>query len=114
MADNGWGPQRPPAGVAPPRTTGFPLGLTAATAIALVLLIGLGVWQLQRLTWKEGLLAHIAALQSAPAPPLGPVLDALAQGRNVDFTRVGVSCPGLAAAPYLQLYGLKDGQAGWR
>lgn len=100
-------PARPP-------TAGFPIGLTVATAIALALLIGLGVWQLQRLKWKEGLLAHIAALQGAPARPIEPVLDALAQGRNVDFTRVRVTCPGLGAAPFLELYGLKDGEAGWR
>ncbi|CAN7564949.1 SURF1 family protein [Phenylobacterium sp. LjRoot225] len=113
MADS-WEPQLPPAPAASPRATGFPLGLTVATALALVLLIGLGVWQLQRLTWKEALLAHIAALQSAPARPLEPELDALAGGRNVDFTRVRLSCPGLGAAPFLELYGLKDGQAGWR
>jgi len=69
---------------------------------------------LQRLKWKEGLLAHIAALQSAPARPLEPELDALAKGRNVDFTRVRLTCPGLGSAPFLELYGLKDGQAGWR
>jgi surfeit locus 1 family protein len=32
-----------------------------ATAISLAILIGLGVWQLQRLEWKEGLIAQIEA-----------------------------------------------------
>jgi surfeit locus 1 family protein len=36
------------------------------------LLIGLGVWQLQRLTWKEGILARIAAAEAGPASPLDP------------------------------------------
>jgi surfeit locus 1 family protein len=112
MSDS-WEPRLPPAPVRE-RATGFPVGLTVATAIALALLIALGVWQLQRLKWKEGLLAHIAALQSAPARPLEPELDALADGRKLDFTRVRVTCPGLATAPFLELYGLKDGQAGWR
>lgn len=103
--------REPPAAPAP---TGFPVGLTVATAIALAILIALGVWQLQRLKWKEGLLAHIAALQSAPAQPIGPVLDSLAKGRNVDFTRVRLSCPGLASARFLELYALKDGEAGSR
>lgn len=31
-----------------------------------VLLLGLGVWQLQRLAWKENLLAEMAAQQNAP------------------------------------------------
>lgn len=97
-----------------PRATGFPIGMTVATAIALVILIALGTWQLQRLKWKDGLLAHIAALQSAPARPLEPTLDALADGGAVDFTRVRVICPGLAQAPFVELYGLKDGQAGAR
>lgn len=98
----------------PPRPRGLPVGLTAASAIAFAILVALGVWQLQRLKWKEGLLAHVAALQSAPARPLEPVLDARAGGRDVDFTRVRVTCPGLGAAPFLELYGLKDGQAGSR
>ena len=41
-------------------------------------------------------------------------MDALADGRDVDFTRVRVTCPGLARARFLELYGLKGGQAGSR
>jgi len=94
--------------------TRFPVGLTLATAIGLAILIALGVWQLQRLKWKEGLLAHVAALQSAKAADIGPVLDAQAAGRDVDYTRVKATCPGLGAAPFLELYGLRLGQAGVR
>lgn len=35
------------------------LKLTVAACLALALLVGLGVWQLQRLAWKEGLIAQI-------------------------------------------------------
>lgn len=97
-----------------PRRGGFPVGLTVATAIALVILLALGTWQLQRLHWKQNLLARIAALQAAPAQPLGPVLDRAAKGGDVDFTRVKATCPGLATAPYLELYSVRDGQAGSR
>ena len=114
MADDGWEPRRPPAPPRPERPGRFPIGATLATAVALALLVALGVWQLQRLKWKEGLLARITALQAAPAQPLEPELNAAAHGRDVDFTRVRVSCPGLASAPFLQLYGLKDGQPGYR
>lgn len=114
MAKDNGAPQPPPGPAEPGRTDRFPIVGTIATAIALALLIALGVWQLQRLKWKEGLLAHIAALQTAPARALAPELDALAHGRDVDFTRVAVTCPGLATAPFLQLYGLKDGQPGYR
>lgn len=96
------------------KRAGFPIGLTFATAIAAAILIGLGVWQLQRLKWKEGLLAHVAALQTARAVDVGAVLDAAAQGRNVDYTRVTATCPGAATAPFVELYGLREGQAGVR
>jgi surfeit locus 1 family protein len=96
------------------RRGGFPVGLTVATAIALAILLALGTWQVQRLHWKRQLLTRIAALQAAPAQPLGPVLDRIAQGADADFTRVKVTCPGLASAPFLELYGLRDGQAGAR
>src|SRR3569623_1509619 len=108
-----WEPQLEPR-AAKPESRSFPVGLTIATLIALAILIGLGVWQLQRLKWKEGLLAHIAALQSAAAPPIEPVLAALSHGRDVEFTRVTGSCPGLAAAPFVELYGIIQGEAGAR
>jgi surfeit locus 1 family protein len=95
-------------------TRRFPLGLTLATAIGLAVAIGLGVWQLQRLAWKRNLIARVEALQSAPAQSVGPVLERLAAGEDVGFTRVRISCPGLGRAPYLELYGLREGQAGSR
>jgi surfeit locus 1 family protein len=108
-----WEPQIEPR-TARPQSRRFPLGLTIATLIAFAILIGLGVWQLQRLKWKEGLLTRIAALQSAPARPIEPVLDALSAGRDTDFTRVTANCPGLAAAPFVEMYGIIDGEAGAR
>lgn len=92
----------------------FPVVLTIAVAIALAILVALGTWQLQRLRWKQDLLAHVAALQAAPAQPLGPVLDRLAAGQDTDLTRVRVTCPGLARAPAVELYGLHKGRAGVR
>ena len=108
--------RHPPAPGANPakHRGGFPIGLTVATLIALAILIALGSWQLERRAWKVGLLQQIAALQAAAPQPIGPVLDARAKGRDVDFTRVTATCPGLGAAPYLELYGLREGQAGTR
>jgi surfeit locus 1 family protein len=40
-----------------------------ATAM-LLLLLGLGTWQVRRLHWKEGVLAQIAHAEAAPAKPL--------------------------------------------
>ena len=47
-------------------------GAGLATLAGVALLIGLGVWQLKRLAWKEGLIAAVAARAHAaptPAPP---------------------------------------------
>lgn len=93
---------------------GFPIGLTIAVAISLAILLVLGGWQMKRLAWKEDLLARIAALQSAPAQPLGAVLAKAAAGGDVDFTRVSLDCSGLAKAPFVELYALRDGEAGSR
>jgi surfeit locus 1 family protein len=102
------------ARAAPTERPSFPVGLTVATAIALAILVGLGVWQLQRLKWKEGLLAHVSALQHATAQPLAAPLRALSHGADVEYTRVSVACPGLASAPFLEVYDLRDGEAGSR
>jgi surfeit locus 1 family protein len=97
-----------------PARRDFPVGMTIATAIALAILVGLGVWQLQRLQWKEALLAHVFALQHARAQALEFPLRELAHGRDVEFTRVSVVCPGLASAPFLEVYDLREGQVGAR
>jgi surfeit locus 1 family protein len=53
--------------------TGFRprLAPTLFTVPAVVILLGLGTWQVQRLHWKEGLIAQRTAMVSAPpiAPP---------------------------------------------
>lgn len=92
----------------------FPIGLTIAVAIAFTILVGLGTWQLQRLQWKEDLLARIVALQAAPARPLEPVLEQIPKGGEVDFTRVKVECIGISTAPMLALYSVRDGVTGVR
>lgn len=62
-----------PNHVAPDAASGGRRGLGPAFAVALLAAAaaaGLGVWQLQRLAWKETLLARLAASRAAPAAPL--------------------------------------------
>jgi surfeit locus 1 family protein len=92
----------------------FAVTPAVATAIGIVILIGLGIWQVQRLHWKEGLLARIAALRSAPPQPLDGVLRRAANDPDIDYVRVRAACPDIETAPYLRLYSVKDGYAGWR
>jgi surfeit locus 1 family protein len=46
------------------------LWATALTLLGLVVLLGLGTWQVERLQWKEGLIAARQAQLAAPAEPL--------------------------------------------
>jgi surfeit locus 1 family protein len=58
---------------------------TVFSVPAVLLLFGLGAWQLQRLSWKEGLIAERAA--ALAAPPV-PVPQTLAEAQHLEFHRV--------------------------
>lgn len=88
----------------------FPWGLTIASAVVFVLLILLGGWQVQRLQWKQGLIAAAAAAAERPAAPLSEVMNEGAP----EFRRVLVDCPGLATAPFVDLRSIHEGQSGVR
>lgn len=89
----------------------FPIGLTVTVAICFAILVSLGVWQIHRLHWKEDLLARVAALQKAPSRP---ALGVLAAGGDMDYVRVDLDCPGLAAAPFVEMFGVRESGAGAR
>ena len=82
--------------------------------IGVVILCGLGVWQVQRLQWKTHLLARIAALQTAPPEPLNVVLNRIADHVDVDYTHVVFTCPTLAQTPTQSIYTVGDAGAGDR
>ena len=88
----------------------FPIGLTIASAIAFAILVGLGVWQVQRLTWKSELLKQVAAARAAPVRPLAEAL----ASQSPAWRRVVLDCPGLATAPYIELQTIVDGRPGSR
>ncbi|NEJ71314.1 SURF1 family protein [Rhizobium phaseoli] len=56
--------------------------------IALAILISLGTWQVERLHWKEGLLADIAARQLAAPVPLADIEAMAAIGGDIEYRRV--------------------------
>ncbi|WP_296814664.1 SURF1 family protein [Brevundimonas sp.] len=88
----------------------FPYVLTVACGAVLAVLIALGAWQVQRLSWKERLIDQAARAESLPPVPLS---QAFAEGEP-DFRRVRMQCPGIARAPYVELRAIEDGQAGVR
>ena len=59
------------AGQTRPRWRGL-VAPAIATLLATAILVSLGVWQVERLAWKESLLATIAARTKAPPAPLPP------------------------------------------
>ena len=62
-------------------------GFTIAAAILLAMLVALGVWQLQRLQWKLGLIDQVS--RNMTAPPLG--LDRiLALGAGAEYHRIAL------------------------
>lgn len=90
---------------------GFPWGLTVACAVVLALLLALGVWQVRRMAWKDGL---IAAAEAAAARPAVPLKTAFADGHGLEFRAVTLDCPGLATAPFVEVRAIEAGEAGVR
>ncbi|MEX2128323.1 MAG: SURF1 family protein [Xanthobacteraceae bacterium] len=46
--------------------------LAILTALGIAILLGLGFWQLERLAWKQNLIARVEARTKAPVTPLPP------------------------------------------
>ena len=91
-----------------------PAAATILTVLGFSLLVSLGVWQLKRLAWKTDLLARIDALKTAPPRPIDGVLSRLASGADEGYVRVKAPCPDIERTPVLRLYGVVNGQAGYR
>lgn len=65
--------------------------VTILAAIAFALLIGLGTWQVERLAWKEALIARVEdRLAAPPEPPPPPPWDDLDLA-DVDYRRVDLT-----------------------
>jgi surfeit locus 1 family protein len=66
-------------------------GAALATLAGVALLAGLGVWQLKRLAWKEGLIAAVAARAHAAPTPVPPPSDwAALKPADYEYRRVAV------------------------
>ncbi|HEY1073084.1 SURF1 family protein [Brevundimonas sp.] len=88
----------------------FPVVLTVLAVLLLGVLLALGVWQVQRMQWKEGLIDGAEA--AADKPPV-PLAEALKAG-NPEFRRVILTCRGLSAAPFVELQSIENSDAGVR
>ncbi len=86
---------------------------TLFTLFALALLIGLGVWQLQRLAWKEGLIAEIEMRAKGTPVTLEEAVGAARAGKDPSYDRVRVKGR-YDNGKERYLYALSDdGEPGW-
>jgi surfeit locus 1 family protein len=88
------------------------VGLTALMLAALAVLVGLGVWQLKRLQWKEGLIAEIETRTKSPPITLADAVAIARQGRDPSYYRVRVEGR-FHHAQELYLYAVADERVGW-
>ncbi len=88
------------------------VGLTALMLASLALLIGLGVWQLKRLEWKQGLIAQIEARTKGPPITLKDAVALAGQGRDPSYYRVRVDGR-FHHAKERYLYAVSEGRVGW-
>ena len=61
---------------------------TALSVVGVVVLAGLGTWQMQRKQWKEGLIAKIAARVGADPVPLAEAVRRWRQAGDIEYLHV--------------------------
>ena len=87
--------------------------LSALAVAAFSVLVGLGIWQLQRLAWKQGLIARIEARSRAAPVTLRQVLAQWEDSRDVDYLRVRLEGRFQHASEHHYFTVIK-GTPGWR
>jgi surfeit locus 1 family protein len=80
-----------PLGPAVPAPGRFPWLVAILGGFAFVTLLALGTWQVQRLQWKEALIATIEARRSAAPLPLAEIEALYRSSGDVDYTPVTVT-----------------------
>jgi len=86
--------------------------LTLCAATGAAFLVGLGVWQLQRLEWKNGIIAQIEARTKAPPISLAKAVARARVGEDVSYLRVQVEGR-FDNAKERYFYTILDGKIGW-
>lgn len=89
----------------------WPVVLAAGVGVAI--LLALGVWQLDRLAWKQDLLAQLAANISAEPVDLARAEAVAASGGTNEFLKVAVRGRFNHDAE-MRMISVHDGGPGWR
>ncbi len=78
----------------------IPIFPTLVVAALVALLVGLGIWQLQRREWKAGLIAQLEAAQTLPLLEPVDFQRALAGEISVQYRRAELRCAPGKVLPY--------------
>ncbi|HPU15968.1 MAG TPA: SURF1 family protein [Polymorphobacter sp.] len=98
----------------PRRRRGLPLGATLMTLLMVPVLIGMGLWQLQRREWKAHLNAELAAAPSMPVLDAAGLTAAPGREKSLLYRRASVHCAPGSVAPYdIKGGDSADGQSGY-
>ncbi len=62
--------------------------VVVATIVGLAILLTLGIWQVQRLAWKNTLIARANAAIAAEPIPLDQALEQFLAGQNIDYVKI--------------------------
>lgn len=81
-------------------TKRLPIVPTLMTLVMLAVLIGLGIWQLQRRAWKHELVRQLEAAQSQPLLEPADFLAAMTGAGSVQYRRAELPCSPGTVLPY--------------
>lgn len=87
--------------------------LSALAVAAIGILAGLGVWQLQRMAWKDSLNAHIAARTGLEPVTLSSAIDGWENTNDVEYRRVRFKGR-FRHGSESHFYTVIEGKTGWR
>ena len=90
----------------------FRWSLTIFTALALAILVSLGIWQLQRLDWKRDLVATVESRLDAEPIPYETALARQRAGEDMTYMPVTVTGR-FDHGREVYVYGMVDGRPGW-
>lgn len=89
------------------------IAFLAFSVLAFGLLVWLGIWQVQRLQWKEDLIGRLNAQAASEPVPLAEVEARAAAGENVEFMRA-TATGRFVHENELFVFTTVDGEMGWK
>ena len=87
------------------------LPILLASALGIAILLSLGVWQVQRLAWKEGFIAELDSRMKAEPISLQQAMAKKAAGQDIEYVKVKLS--GQVKGNSLRKVASLNGEPGW-